>query len=461
MDAIFGYRLIAIVLIVLVNGFFASAETALVSVRSSRLKRLAENKITGATAALALLSNPERLLSVVQVGVTLTSLALGWVGEATFEQAILAAAQPVLIPAALPFIKAGSVVLAFLLMTFVHVVFGEVVPKNLAIGRADRFSVLVAPPLLVFYRLAEPMVWTIERASVWVSRAIGIRGEAHAAGHSREELQFIVNAGEAAGQVTAFERKAIINLLDLPHYNVREVMVPRNQLVSVPADSSIDEVLQVVSESHYSRLPVYEGSKENLIGIVHVKDVLNYWTERRLSNLKRKAVSPFDLKAILRKTPVVPESRELHLALDDLRAQTAHVAFVVDEFGTISGMVSTEDLFEQVFGEIEDEFDAIQALPGAREDVFEVEGTTRIRDLDVLYRIELPTEADFETLAGFLMDRLGRIPETGDVVEYEGSRFEVLEMDFNRIARVRVERAPAPALEAEPNDPAGGSAPAG
>jgi CBS domain containing-hemolysin-like protein len=458
MDAIFGYRLIAIVLIVAVNGFFASAETALVSVRSSRLKRLAENRITGATAALALLSNPERLLSVVQVGVTLTSLALGWVGEATFEHAILAALQPVMVPAILPFVKGVSVVFAFLLMTFVHVVFGEVVPKNLAIGSADRFSVLVAPPLLVFYRLAEPMVWTIERASVWVSRAVGIRSEAHAAGHSREELQFIVNAGESAGQVTAFERKAITNLLDLQHYNVREVMVPRNQLVSVPADASIDAVLQVMSESHYSRLPVYEGSKENLIGIVHVKDVLNYWTERRLSNLKRRAVAPFDLKSIVRKVPVVPESRELHLALDDLRAQTAHVAFVVDEFGTISGMVSTEDLFEQVFGEIEDEFDAVQALPGTREDVFEVEGTTPIRDLDVLYGIELPTEADFETLAGFLMDRLGRIPAVGDVVEHEGIRFEVLEMDFNRIVRVRVERLPKPeagGLENGEDAPAG------
>ncbi len=233
MDANFGYRLIAIVLIVAINGFFASAETALVSVRPSRLKRLAENRITGAVAALALLANPERLLSVVQVGVTLTSLALGWVGEATFEQAIMALFQPILTPQILPFIKVVSVVLAFLVMTFTHVVFGEVVPKNLAIGSSDRLAILVAPSLLVFYRLAEPLVWTIERASVWLSRAIGIRSEAHAAGHSREELQFIVSAGEAAGQLTGFEHKAIDNLLDLQHYNVREVMVPRNQLVSV------------------------------------------------------------------------------------------------------------------------------------------------------------------------------------------------------------------------------------
>lgn len=443
MDAIFGYRLIAIILIVAINGFFASAETALVSVRPSRLKRMAESRITGALAALALLANPERLLSVVQVGVTLTSLALGWVGEATFEQAILALLAPVLTPQILPFVKVASVVLAFLLMTFTHVVFGEVVPKNLAIGSADRLAILVAPILLVFYRLVEPLVWTIERASVWVSRAIGIRSEAHAAAHSREELQFIVSAGEASGQITAFERKAIGNLLDLPHYNVREVMVPRNQLISVPADSSIDDVLQVMSESRYSRLPVYEGSPENLLGIVHVKDVLDYWTQRRLSNLKRRAVPPFDLKSIIRKTPVVPESRELHLTLDDLRAHAAHVAFVVDEFGTISGMVSTEDLFEQVFGEIEDEFDAVPALPSVREDVFEVEGTTPIRDLDVIYGIELPVEAAFETLAGFLMFKLGRIPAAGDVITHESARFAVLEMDFNRVARVRVERLPA------------------
>lgn len=440
MDAIFGYRLIAIIAIIAVNAFFASAETALVSVRPSRLKRLAESKVTGATAALALLANPERLLSVVQVGVTLTSLALGWVGEATFEQAIMALFAPIMTPLILPYVKVVSVAMAFLLMTFTHVVFGEVVPKNLAIGSADRLAVLVAPILLVFFRLVEPLVWTIERASIGVSRAIGIRSEAHAAGHSREELQFIVSAGESAGQINAFERKAINNLLELPHYNVREVMVPRNQLVSVPSDSSIDDVLQAMSGSHYSRIPVYEESPENLTGFVHVKDVLNYWTQRRLSNQKRKPVAPFDLKSILRKAPVVPESRELHLALDDLRVQAAHVAFVVDEFGTISGMVSTEDLFEQVFGEIEDEFDAVQALPGAREDKFEVEGTTPIRDLDVQFGIELPTEAAFETLAGFLMYKLGRIPACGDVVEHDTARFEVLEMDFNRVVRVLVER---------------------
>ncbi len=243
MDVIFGYRLIAIVAIIAVNAFFASAETALVSVRPSRLKRLAESKVTGATAALALLANPERLLSVVQVGVTLTSLALGWVGEATFEQAIMTLVAPVMTPQILPYVKVLSVGLAFLMMTFTHVVFGEVVPKNLAIGSSDRLAVLVAPILLVFFRLVEPLVWTIERVSIWVSRAIGIRSEAHAAGHSREELQFIVNAGEAAGQINAFERKAINNLLDLPQYNVREVMVPRNQLVSVASTASIDAEL--------------------------------------------------------------------------------------------------------------------------------------------------------------------------------------------------------------------------
>jgi CBS domain containing-hemolysin-like protein len=285
---------------------------------------------------------------------------------------------------------------------------------------------------------------------VWVSRAIGVRSEAHAAGHSREEVQFIVSAGQATGQLTSFEQKAIDNILDLQRYNVREVMVPRNQLVTVSVGSSIDQVLQVMSESRYSRLPVYEDSPENLIGIVHVKDVLNFWTERRQSNLKRRSVAPFDLRSIVRKTPVVPESRELHLMLDDLRAQAAHVAFVVDEFGTISGMVSTEDLFEQVFGEIEDEFDAVQAAPRVQQDLFEVEGTMPIRDLDVMHGIELPSEAAFETLAGFLMYKLGRIPAVGDVAEHENARFEVLEMDFNRVARVRVQRRPPLPLDAEP-----------
>ncbi len=440
----YGYRLLLMMMIIGINAFFASAETALVSVRPSRLKALAEKGNVGATAALNLLAHPERLLSVVQVGVTLTSLALGWVGEETLFTLIISWLQPVVTPATKVIVHGVSLVLAFALMTFAHVVVGEVVPKNLAIDKADRLSVIVAPALLVFYKLVEPFVWAIERSSSWLSRLIGVRGGEHGAGHSPEELKFVVAAAQSSGQLSAFEQSAITNLLDLQDYAVREVMVPRNKLVMVPVEADIDDVLQQMSTSGYSRLPVYETERERILGMVHVKDVLNYWTQRRLSNTRRVSVRPFDLKHIVRKVPFVPETKPLHQVLDELRIHHAHVAFVVDEFGTITGFLSMEDVMEQIFGEIEDEFDAAAQRPVLDPLMVEVEGTILIRDLQIQYGIQLPDDLGFETLAGFLLHCLGRIPRQGDFVEHEGRRFTVLKMDRNRVAEVRIERLPEP-----------------
>jgi CBS domain containing-hemolysin-like protein len=214
-------------------------------------------------------------------------------------------------------------------------------------------------------------------------------------------------------------------------------------MATVDAGAGIDEVLQKVSETRYSRLPVVEKGNENPVGFVHVKDVLEFWAQRRQSNLRRRAVEPFSLRKILRRAPIVPESRPLHLLLEDMREQHAHLAFLVDEFGTVSGMVSLEDIFEQIFGEIEDEFD-LRPEPAPEEAaVFEVDGTIPIRDLETRYGIEVPLEGDYETLAGYILYRLGRIPRIGDAVEHGGRRYTVAEMDFNRIARVRVEKLDA------------------
>lgn len=449
-DPQYGYRLLLMAAIIGLNAFFASAETALVSVRPSRLRALAAKGNVGAQSALSLLAHPERLLSVVQVGVTLTSLALGWVGEGTLYELLVRTFEPVTTPATSLLFTGISVVFAFTLMTFAHVVVGEVVPKNLAIEKADRLSVLVAPVLLVFYRFAEPFVWVIERTSSWLSRLIGVGAGGSSAGHSPEELKFIVATSQSSGHITEFEKKAVSNLIDLQYFAVREVMVPRNSLVMVEVDADIDDVLQVMSESGYSRLPVFDGDRENILGIVHVKDVLAFWTERRQSNLKRRPVRPFDLRHVVRKVPVVPETKPLHEVMDELRARHAHVAFVVDEFGTIAGFLSMEDVMEQIFGEIEDEFDPMAQQPAPVSDTFEVDGLIPIRDLETQYRIALPGDLEVETLAGFLLHRLGRIPAAGDAVPHDSRLFTVLEMDHNRIARVRIEPHAEEPAEASP-----------
>jgi putative hemolysin len=443
-DLHYGYRFVLMALVIALNGFFAAAEAALISSRLSRLKSLAERGQLGASAALSLLANPERLLSVGQVGVTLASLALGWVGEETLHSFFFNVLGLVFPPAGRLALNLSCLAAAFALMTFLHVIFGEVVPKNIAISTSERLAVLVAPVLLVFYKAVEPFVWIIERTAAAVSRLAVVRGEPRSGAHSAEELKFILSATRAAGHLSQFEQESIQNVLDLQDYAVREVMVPRNSLVMVSIDADIDEVLAVVSESRYSRLPVFEESRENILGIVHVKDVLDFWTQRRQSNLRRRPVAPFDLRSILRKVPVIPETKPLTQVLDELRARHAHVAFVVDEFGTITGLITMEDVMEQIFGEIEDEFDLPFPRPALDAASTEVEGTILIRDLDTQYGIDLPADVEFETLAGFILYELGRIPEPGDAVVHEGHRFTVTEMDFNRIARVRIERLPEP-----------------
>ena len=438
-DSYFGYRFLLVAFVLLLNAFFAGAEVALISVRQSRLKQLAAEGQAGAKAALSLLANPERLLSVVQVGVTLASLGLGWAGEGTLYALFVRLFGQLASPATENLVHGVCFLLAFLLMTYAHVVIGEVAPKNLAIEKADRLAVIVAPALLVFSRVSGPFVYVIERSASAISRALGARGAQFGGGHSAEELKFIITASRRHGQLDSFEETAIQRLLDLQEYLVREIMVPRSEIVSVPADASVDDVLELMNEHQFSRIPVYENEPEHIIGIVHYKDLLTVWHERRVATEKRQPVRRFDLRRLMKKPFVAPETKPLNQLVDDFRKQHSHMAIVVDEFGTVVGVVTLEDVLEQIFGEIEDEHDVHLAPVAAVASVLELEGGINIRDLETQYGIEVPVDAGFETLAGFLLYRLGCIPKTGDRVKHEGYGFTVLEMEGNRIARVRIE----------------------
>jgi len=439
-DTYYGYRFLLLVLIIGANAFFAAAEVSLISVRPSRLRELAKEGTTGAQAALNLLADPGRLLSVTQVGVTLASLGLGWAGEDTLFRFITGIFHPLLTPASEKVLHAAVFVLAFAVMAFFHVVIGEVVPKNLAIEKADRLALLVAPLLLVFYRISGPFVYVIERSASAVSKLIGLRGEPRGGGHSAEELKLIITASRGEGYVPKFEENVIHRVLDLHDLSVREIMVPRNDIVSAPVESSLEDILRTMIEHQYSRLPVYEGRPEQIIGVLHYKDLYRVREELRTSGLLRAPAVKLRLRTLLRKPLVVPESKSVSEMVDEFRQSRTHMAMVVDEFGTIAGMVTLEDVLEQIFGEIEDEHDARSRPPPLEALVMDVEGTTNIRDLETQYGIELPADAGFETLAGFLLFHLGSIPRAGQSVAYGERRFTVLEMDRNRIAQVRIER---------------------
>jgi CBS domain containing-hemolysin-like protein len=433
------FRLVLVVLLIAVNGFFAGAEVALLSVRHSRLRQLAADGSAGAQAALNLLSNPGRLLSMTQVGVTLASLGLGWAGEDTLYQLLVRWFHPVTTPLTTKLLHAVSLLLAFLVISYCHVVLGEVVPKNLAISKADQLAALVSPALLVFYRIAVPFVIVIERSAGALTRALGLKSGAHGGGHSAEELKLIVSSSRGLGYLPEAQEDMIHRVLDLGTIAVREIMVPRNDIVSVPVDPSLDQVLRVMIESQHSRLPVFDNGK--VLGVLHYKDLLPVWEERRRAIRSGRPSRSFRLSRLLRPLPVVPESKPVSQMLEEFRRGHSHMAIVVDEFGTIAGLLTVEDVLERVVGKIEDEHD--EKIERASETAeIELDGTTRIRDLESEFGIEIPTDGGFETLAGFLLFRLGEIPHVGQSVDHDRRRYTVLEMDRNRIARVRVERVP-------------------
>lgn len=436
-------RLFLVALLIAVNGFFAGAEVSLVSVRHSRLRQMAEEGQAGAQAALSLLANPGRLLAVTQVGVTLASLGLGWAGEDTVYHLLASWATPLVANIGGPrLLHAISLVLAFLIISYLHVVMGEVVPKNLAIAKADRMAVLVAPVLLVFYRLSMAFVVTIERSATVITRLVRLQSAPHGGGHSSEELKLIVSSSRGLGFLPEAEEEIIHRALDLGAIAVREVMVPRNAMVAIAADATLDQVLETMIGRRHSRLPVYEGAPERIIGILHYKDLLPVWEERRQAIRSGRPSRAFRISRLARKHMVAPETKPLSQMLEDFRQSRSHMAMVVDEFGTITGLITVKDVLEQVVGRIEDEH---MGKPGPRPPEtheLELAGATRILDLESEFGLEIPTDAGFETLAGFLLYKLGEIPRAGESLEYDGRRFTVLAMERNRIARVRIEKLP-------------------
>ncbi|HKD05203.1 MAG TPA: hemolysin family protein [Bryobacteraceae bacterium] len=425
-----------------VNAFFAASEVALLSVRDSRLRRLAEEGHQGAKTALALLAHPEKLLSVTQVGVTLASLGLGWAGEDTLYSLLLALFHPVLTPASSVVLHAVCFVLAFAVMTYCHVVIGEVVPKNLAIEKADRLAVTVAPALAVVSRVASPFVKVIETSASTMSRLLGAKADHRGGGHSAEELKLIVSSSRFAGHLPELQEDMIHRVLDLENRSVREVMRPRHDIVSVPLTASLDEVLDAMVSSQHSRLPVWDEAPEHMVGLVIFKDMLRIWHDRRRNMREKRPSWRFDLARLIRKPLIVPETKPLLQMLEEFRARHAHMALVVDEFGTMTGLLTVEDVLEQIVGEIEDEYDETPVIPRTESDEQELDGATTILDLASLHGIELPVNAGFETIAGYMLFKLGHIPAVGESVAIDGRSFTVSAMDRNRIARVRIEKAP-------------------
>ena len=442
-----GYVLLRaffILLLVAANAFFAAAEFALVSIRDTRIQELIEARRIGARIVQRLHRNLDEVVNGVQLGITVVSLTLGWVGEPVLARMVEQFLGQV--PHTNLYAHGIAIVVAFLLITSLHVILGELVPKSLALQRGEQVALAVAAPMDVFLTVARPFIFVMNTAAGSVLRLFGSRKLRQGPVHSPDELKLIVTASRQFGQIPQYQEEMIHRALELESITVREVMVPRPDIFSLPGDLTLDEALSRVVEEQHSRIPVYdpESGPEHIVGVLYSKDLMR-WTRLRLTTNPAQPVagriSAMKISQIMRDVLVVPETKVLTELLEEFKDRKRHLAVVVDEFGSTAGVITVEDILEQLVGEMEDEFD----VPPPQHHILEgqlalVEGSVSIRDLETQYQLELPRDAGFETLAGFVLARLQRIPKVGDSFEHDGHRFTVQEMEGHRIARVRIEK---------------------
>jgi putative hemolysin len=439
-------RIIVVVLLVAANAFFVAAEFAMVSVRDTRIQQLIEQHRIGARTVQKIQQHLDEFLSAVQFGVTLASLGLGWAGEGT----LAAIFQPWLanVPYAGVYAHALAAVLAFIIIAYVLIILGELVPKSLALERAERVALLVAGPMDVFMTLAHPFLSFMNQSANLVLRGFGSRLRREGSAHSADELKLIVTASRRLGLLPEAEEEMIHRALELANLTVRQIMVPRNSIFSLSADLPLEEAMARVVEEQHSRVPVYDPQKgkENIVGLLYSKDLSRVMHMRLIADqhLSQRS-SGLKVRHLMRDVLFIPESKPVADLLTEFQRRKRHLAVVVDEFGSTSGLVTVEDVLEQLVGELEDEFDIAQRPAASLESgAVVLDGSSNMRDLEVQYDISLPRDQGFETLAGFVLAQLGRIPRGGETFEHDGRRYTVLQMDGHRIARVKIEATRQP-----------------
>lgn len=435
-------RVFVVVMLVAANAFFAAAEFALVSVRETRIQQLIASGRIGARIVQKLHRNLDEVVNGVQLGITIVSLTLGWIGEPIVARIVEGMGFISAVPHAYVYAHAIAIGLAFALITCMHVILGELVPKSLALQRAEQVALAVAAPMEVFLAVARPVLFLMSRAAGWVLRIFGSPKVQQGPIHSPDELKLIATASRQFGQIPAFQEQMIHSALELENITVREVMVPRTKIFSLPGDLSAEEAVGRVVEEQHSRVPVYDpqSGPEHIVGVLYSKDLMR-WMRLRIGGAPER-ISGMKISQIMHEVLVVPETKALTDLLEEFKDRKRHLAIVVDEFGSTAGMITAEDILEQLVGEIEDEFDiALPEQPMLEGKIaVTLEGSAGLRDLESQYDLLLPRDAGFETLAGFILARLQKIPERGDAFDYEGHRFTVEEMDAHRIAKVKVEK---------------------
>ena len=414
-------RIVIVFLLVLGNAVFVAAEYALVTGRRSRLEERAERGGRGAKTALRLMDDPVRFISTVQVGITIFAILLGAIGEPLLSGLM----EP-------PLSNTVAFLISFGILTYLSVVVGELVPKAVALQKAEPLAIALAIPLDWLARFAHPVVWLLEKSSNVVLRLLRVKpAPAGMIAYTREDIRHSVAAAEDVGELHEAEEEMLYKVFDFASKEVSAVMVPRPEIVGISVDMPPEEALRAVVDSPFTRYPVYRGSLDDVVGILHVRDLFGAMHDLGLASV--------ELEAIVRPAFVVPETKDLAALLADFRREKQHMAIVIDEYGDMEGIVTLEDLLEEIVGDIEDEFDlpdtSIERIDESR---IRIDGTYTIDDFNEEFGTELEQE-DFHTMAGLVFGELGRAPEVGDIVRADGLRLSVLEIEGSRIMKIEVE----------------------
>jgi CBS domain containing-hemolysin-like protein len=414
------FELLAVGVLILLNAFFVAAEYGLVTARRTRIVELQHQGNRRARDVLRITANPPYFIAAMQLAVTLTSLAIGAIGEQALSNAFDDFLATVL-----------AVILAYLILTFLHVVLGELVPKGVALGHKEATALAVARPVRAFFVVARPFIWVLERATALVLRALGLEPPgAENEPLSEAELRMVVSQSTRGGEIEEQEQEMLYKVFDFADKEASDVMVPRPEVVALSIDLPPEQALEAVMDSPYTRYPVYRDSLDDVVGILHVRDLFSGLRERGMHDVK--------IEEIVRPAHIVPETKDLAALLSEFRRTNQHMAIVVDEYGEMEGIVTLEDLLEEIVGEIEDEFDLPdESVEQIDDDTIKIDGTFPIDDFNDRFHTDLPVE-DYHTVAGFVFGLLGRQPEVGDDISHDGMRFDVLEVEGSRINKLAV-----------------------
>jgi CBS domain containing-hemolysin-like protein len=442
------FNIILVIVLVLANGFFVASEFALVGVRRSRIATMAAGGDRRAARLLPLVDNLNAYISATQLGITLSSLALGWIGEPAIAHLLEQPLKPLLerwmgarAEASLHII---SFTIAFSIITFLHIVLGELAPKTLALERAEKTSLAIALPLQIFYKTFKLPIRLLDWAGTRTVRLFGLHpsGE-HASIYTEEELKQLVNISRQSGHLEEEEQRLINRVFDFSEAEVREAMVPRTNVDALPVTATLEEAKQAVRTHGYTRLPVFRGRLDDIVGVLFRRDLEPF--------LEGTNTEEFDLARLLHPPLFIPASARLAAVLKQMQASRTHLAIVVDEHGGMEGIVTLEDLLEEIVGEIDDEFDEeVRSQISEQPDgTYLIDGMLAVRDANRRFELGLPEDGNYTTLAGFLLARAGRLLQPGETVEHDGASFTVERVDRRRIRRVRFTPAEKTAAAAE------------